>query len=109
MLYAAAHLVSKRNMMYILRPNLPVLTAAWAPGVPQPKKSQADEFLHVRLGGIPAGARKLYVTKKQGIVAHVGVSYYLKGTDIQPFTADQNRNEFHIACSCAMSVERLFY
>lgn len=62
MLYAAAHPVSKRNMMYTLRQELPHLTAAWAPGVPQPKKGQADEFLRVRLGGIPAGARKLYVT-----------------------------------------------
>jgi len=62
MLYAAAHPVSKRNMMYVLRPELPGLTATWVPGIPQPKEGCADEFLKVRLGGIPAGARKLYVT-----------------------------------------------
>jgi len=118
MLYAAAHPVSKRNMMYILWPDIPGLTAVWVPGVPKPKKAQADEFLRVRLGGVPAGARKLYVTveacrriasagllcvmpgvvqvrgiralvakvKKKGVAAHVGAAYYLRGTDIKPFT-----------------------
>ena len=62
MLYAAAHPVSKRNMMYVLRPELPGLTALWVPGVPKPKETVADEFLNVCLGGIPAGARKIYIT-----------------------------------------------
>ena len=63
MLYATAHPVSKRNMMYILHPHLPRLTAAaWAPEVPKPARGTADQFLKVRLGGIPAGVRKAYVT-----------------------------------------------
>ena len=62
MLYAAAHPVSKRKMLFMLRPDLPSLTATWTPGVPKPMKGVADEFLKVRLGGIPAGAEKIYVT-----------------------------------------------
>ena len=62
MMYAAVHPVSKRNMAYTLDPKVPNLKAAWVPGVPRPSRGQADEFLKVRTGGIPAGARKLYVT-----------------------------------------------
>ena len=62
MLYAAAHPIAKQNMLYVLRPNLPALTATWISGVPKPTKGVADEFLKVRLGGVPVGARKIYVT-----------------------------------------------
>jgi len=62
MMYAATHPVSKRNITYTLDPKVPNLKAAWVPGVPRPSRGQTDEFLKVKTGGIPAGARKLYVT-----------------------------------------------
>ena len=61
-MYAAAHPVSKRNMLYILDRGIPNLSAVWVPGAPQPAKGGADEFLSVQVGGITAGARKIYVT-----------------------------------------------
>lgn len=62
MIYAAAHPVSKRNMLFTLDPSIPSLSATWAPGAPRPANGGADEFLSVRTGGVPAGARKVYVT-----------------------------------------------
>ena len=61
-MYAAAHPVSKRNMLYILDKGIPNLSAVWVPRAPQPAKGGADEFLSVQVGGITAGARKIYVT-----------------------------------------------
>ena len=61
MLYAAAHPVAKRNMLYVLDRAMPCLSAVWAPGIPRPAHVGADEFLKVQVGGVPAGARKIYV------------------------------------------------
>ena len=44
MLYTVAHPVSKCNMMYILRYNLPYLTTVRALGVPKPKECVPDEL-----------------------------------------------------------------
>ena len=61
LLYAADHPVAKRNMLYILDPEVPNLTAAWLPGAPQPTTSSLDDFVQLRTNSIPAGARKIYV------------------------------------------------
>ena len=58
------HPVSKRNMLYTLDRKINGLSAAWVPGFPKPKLSESDDFVRLRIGGIPAGARKLYVTKE---------------------------------------------
>ena len=62
MLYAAAHPVSKHNMLYILDRTIPSLSATWAIGTPKPTHGGADKFLRLRVGGIPAGTRKLHTT-----------------------------------------------
>jgi len=49
MFYAAAHPVPKKNMLYVLQPDLPNLTAAWVPGILKPVKGVSDKFLKVRL------------------------------------------------------------
>ena len=56
MLYAAAYPVSKCNMDRVVLN----LSAAWLAGIPCPAHGGVDEFLRVRVGGIPAGV-KLYV------------------------------------------------
>jgi len=59
--------------MYILRHDFLNLTAAWVLGVPKPKKSLADEFLRVGLGGNPAGvASRLMRAKESFLVACYG-------------------------------------
>ena len=58
MLYATVHLVSKHNMMYILRLDLSHLTAAWVPGLC--KVSLIS--LETSLEGVPAGPQKIHVT-----------------------------------------------
>ena len=62
LLYAAAHPVSKRNMLFVLDDKVKNLSAAWVPGVPRPAQGCADQFLSVRVGGVPAGVHKIYVT-----------------------------------------------
>ena len=43
--HAAAHPVSKRNMLYILDHAVPGLTAAWYPGTPRPTTAHMDATL----------------------------------------------------------------
>lgn len=50
MLYAAAHPVSKRNMLFSLDKKVPNLTATWVPGTLRPAKGGANEFLSIRTG-----------------------------------------------------------
>ena len=61
LLYAAAHPMSKRNMLYVLDDTVINLKAAWVPGIPRPAQGCADQFLSMRIGGVPAGVRKIYV------------------------------------------------
>jgi len=42
--YAAAHPVSKRDMLYVIQPGLPYLTAEWVPGVPKPVRGCLMSF-----------------------------------------------------------------
>ena len=62
--YAAGHPVSKRNMMFVLDPDITGVSAAWTPGMPHPATTVSDDFVRLRIGGFPAGVRKLYVTKE---------------------------------------------
>ena len=61
LLYAAAHPMSKRNMLFVLDDKVVNLRAVWVPGIPRPAHGCADQFLSVRIGGVPAGVRKIYV------------------------------------------------
>jgi len=119
--------VSKRNIAYMLDQKVPNL---WIPGIPRSTRGQADEFIKVRTGGIPAGARKLYVTievitsngllcsmpgvttlpkmnavldniRVKRIAAHVGASYYLHETGKKPFRVEQNLDEYKTVTVCA--------
>ena len=59
--YAAAHPVSKRNMLFVLDHDIENLEGAWVPGFPPPVYAMPDNFVKLRLNSIPAGARKIYI------------------------------------------------
>ena len=48
-------------MLFVLDDKVKNLHAAWVPGIPRPAQGCADQFLSVRVGGVPAGVRKIYV------------------------------------------------
>lgn len=62
LLYCDSHPVSKRNMLFVLDDKIKSLYTAWVPGISKPAQRNENQFLAVRVGGIPAGVRKIYVS-----------------------------------------------
>ena len=48
--YAAGHPVSKRNMLFVLDPDITGVSAAWTPGMPHPATTVSDDFVRLRIG-----------------------------------------------------------
>ena len=130
MLYTAAHLVSKRTMLYSLNEDILYLAAMWCPSVLRPANGAADEFLNIRVGrvlgeceenvhdseGMQEDCDQLYplcharsrcnrkyelALEAQGAAAQVKAAYYLSYTDEKPFIVDQYRDEFCTVLICA--------